>query len=284
MNKIAAIIITYNRLELFKQVLSAVRNQSRKPDTIIVVNNNSTDGTTEFLSKEIDLTVVNQDNTGSSGGQYSGIKKAYDMGFDYIWTMDDDVIPEKNCLSEMEKHFAENNIIAPLRRNLKGEIYYNDTIKVNLANPFKSLWSVVFNSDIELTDKINAEGITFEGPAFHRSLIENIGLPEKKFFIYGDDTEYFLRSLKAGYKQYLIPSAILERQIEPPKDLKSFTWKTYYELRNIIAIDILHGNLPVRLIRPFAYFLDRILRVKSFKHFNILIKAFFNGYFYKSEN
>ncbi len=284
MKKIAAIIITYNRIELLKKVVHGVKNQIRKPDAIIIVNNNSSDGTKEWLDNQQDIIIIHQHNAGSSGGQYAGIKKAYELGFDYIWTMDDDVIPGKECLSALESHLEENSILAPLRRDTKGEIYYNDTLKINLSNPLKSIWKEIIDSNTPLTDKIPAEGMTFEGPIFHKSLIKKIGLPEKKFFIYGDDTEFLVRSLKAGYKQYLIPDAKLIRQIAPPPDEKTFNWKTYYELRNIIAIDVLHGNFPVRIIRPFAYFFDRLVRVKNKEQFKVIIKAFINGYFYKSEN
>lgn len=284
MNKIATVIITFNRFELFKQVLNAVRNQSRKPDEIIVVNNNSTDGTSEWLKSQNDITVVEQDNVGSSGGQYTGIKTAYDKGYDYIWTMDDDVIPDEKCLEVLEKHIDKGKICVPLRRTKEGDIYYNDTLKINMTNPVKSIWTEVLNNKTPLNDEINAEGVTFEGPIFHRNLVEKIGLPEKKFFIYGDDTEYFVRSLKYGFIQYIIPDAKLFRQIPPPKDLKAFTWKTFYELRNIIAIDVLHGNFLVRLIRPFGYYIERLKHVKSFKEFRTITKALINGYFYSSDN
>lgn len=284
MNKIAAIIITFNRLELLKKVLTSVKKQTRKPDSIIVVNNNSSDGTKEWLDKQSDIIVIHQHNAGSSGGQYTGIRKAFDLGYDYIWTMDDDVIPDKECLAALEFHLEENSIIAPLRRTKDGSIYYNDTLKINLTNPFKSLWKEVISNDTEINSKISAEGMTFEGPIFHRNVIEKVGLPEKKFFIYGDDTEFLLRTLKAGYKQFIISDAKLFRQIPPPDNEKEFNWKTFYELRNIIAIDVLHGNLPVRLLRPFAYFLDRLIRVRNIKQLSTILRAFIFGYFYKSEN
>jgi len=54
--KIAAVVVTYNRLELLKQCIDSIKNQTRKPDEIIVVNNSSTDGTLEWLNPNKDLT------------------------------------------------------------------------------------------------------------------------------------------------------------------------------------------------------------------------------------
>ena len=100
-NNIAAVVITYNRLDLLKEVLESVGRQTLKPAKIIVINNGSTDGTKEWLASQSDLHVIVQENTGSSGGQYTGIKTAYDLGFDWIWTMDDDVIHTPHCLEKL---------------------------------------------------------------------------------------------------------------------------------------------------------------------------------------
>ena len=41
MNKrIAAIVITFNRIEFLKELINALRHQTRKLDAIIVINNN----------------------------------------------------------------------------------------------------------------------------------------------------------------------------------------------------------------------------------------------------
>lgn len=42
--KIAAVVVTYNRLDLMKKCVNALRKQSRILNTIFVINNNSTDG------------------------------------------------------------------------------------------------------------------------------------------------------------------------------------------------------------------------------------------------
>ncbi len=48
-NTIAAVVVTYNRLELLKECIEAVLSQTHKPDAIIVIDNGSTDSTPEWL-------------------------------------------------------------------------------------------------------------------------------------------------------------------------------------------------------------------------------------------
>jgi len=284
MQTISAVIITFNRITILQEIIDAIRNQSRKPDAIIVVNNSSSDGTLEWLLKQDDLIVINQDNVGSSGGQFTGIKKGYDLGFDWIWTMDDDVVPDPKCLETLFDTNDELIIRTPLRYTPDGIPFENDALTYNLTNPFRSIWNDVLSKYLLIESKIPAVGITFEGPLFHRSLVEKIGLPEKKIFIFGDDTEFFIRAWKAGWKTFIYRDARLDRKLIADTDPVNFTWKTYYMIRNIIAIDVLHGNLAVRIIRPFGYLIRWLTRAKSFDQRKIVWKAFKDGYLYKSIN
>jgi GT2 family glycosyltransferase len=282
--KIATVIITFNRLDFLKIIIEAVKNQSYPIDEIFVINNNSSDGTTEWLKSQENLTVINQDNVGSSGGQYTGFKTAYDKGYDYIWTMDDDVVPDKNCLKNLIGDFDENIVRTPIRFKPNNEPFINDAISYNLSNPFKSFWERIVNkSDFE-KEIIEAYGITFEGPLVSRKIIQKIGFPMKNFFIYGDDTEYFIRAHKAGFKVKIINNARLSRLLDYQDPDKSFTWKHYYIIRNIIAIDRIHGNSLVKHLRPFRYLLSWIIRSNSFKDLKVTFRAFFDGLNYKKSN
>ena len=281
-NTVAAVVITFNRLGFLKEIVGALKNQTRKPDKIIIVNNSSTDGTTEWLSEQFDLYVVVQDNVGSSGGQHTGMKTAFERGFDWIWVMDDDVVPEPDCLGVLLKDLDEDTIRAPLRFTNEGKPFLNDAISYNLKNPFRSVWNnVVCEQDLN-KKYIPAVGLTFEGPLINRKVIEKIGLPEFNFFIYGDDTEYFIRASRNGFKSVVATDARSHRKLPAVPQNKGYDWKQYYYIRNIIAIDVLHGSKPVRWIRPWGYFVTWLFRSRSFKELKITIKAFLGGYFYKS--
>jgi GT2 family glycosyltransferase len=280
--KICATVITYNRIEFLKEIIDALRNQTRRPDGIIVVNNSSTDGTEDWLNQQVDLTVFKQENIGSSGGQWRAFKEAFDLGYDWIWTMDDDVVPENNALEILIAHNDEDLIRAPLRYKVEGEPFFNDAISYNLTNPFRSIWNDIYSQKDLGNEKTEVVGITFEGPLFHRSLIERIGLPEKPFFIYADDTEFFIRAHNAGFKIMVFRDAKLNRKLKYQGDPSEFNWKTYYLIRNIIAIDRIHGNFAVKWIRPFGYLVIWIKR-GGFKNLGLVLKAFKDGMRYKQQ-
>ena len=59
MEKAIAIVVTYNRVNLLKECITALRNQTHKPDAILVINNGSTDDTAQWLQTQKDLLVIN---------------------------------------------------------------------------------------------------------------------------------------------------------------------------------------------------------------------------------
>ncbi len=279
---VAACLVTFNRLGLLRSVLPAVLNQSRKPDKVFVINNSSTDGTAEWLKEQEGITVITQDNTGSSGGQYTGIKTAFEQGFEWIWVMDDDVVPHPDALVKLLEIADENTVVSPLRLTSKNHPYLNDTIEFNMTNPFKSFWKQIVSTDLLQKKALKATGITFEGPLFNRKLVEKIGLPRFDFFIYGDDSEYFLRAERKGFSIVINTEALFSRLIDPPEGFK-FDWKSYYQARNQIIIDRLYGNFAVRIVRPVLYIFKWLAKCRNLGQIKTMLSAFRDGYFYREQ-
>lgn len=105
--KVNAVIVTFNKLNLLKECLDGLLNQKDIQGIdlqIYVVDNDSTDGTREFLMNceshlEQIHTIFNSENIGGAGGFYTGIKAAMKNDVDYLWLMDDDTIPDLTALS-----------------------------------------------------------------------------------------------------------------------------------------------------------------------------------------
>jgi rhamnopyranosyl-N-acetylglucosaminyl-diphospho-decaprenol beta-1,3/1,4-galactofuranosyltransferase len=283
MEKIAAIVVTFNRYLLLKKVVAGLRLQTHKIDEIIIVNNSSSDETNQWLAEQNDLTVIVQDNLGSSGGQFAGAKYAFDKGYDLIWLMDDDVVADENCLSNLMKYKKDFDVVCPLRYNPDG-VYINDIKRINMTNPFKSIWKEIISIEDTRKEIIEIEAFTFEGPLISRHVFEKIGMPEKAFFIYADDTEFSVRALFNKFTTAIVTSAVFHRQIPPIGDKAAFTWKNFYMIRNLIAIDKMHGSLGIKYFRPIGYLISWLKAAKNFSEAKTVFKAFIAGLRYKSQN
>ena len=92
---LTAVIVTYNRKELLSQNIEMLLKQTMTVDSIIIVDNCSSDGTYEYLKNcgwttEPFLYLKTETNIGGAGGFYTGVKAAYEAGADWIVLMDDD--------------------------------------------------------------------------------------------------------------------------------------------------------------------------------------------------
>ena len=97
--KINCVVVTYNRLDLLKECLKALEEQTFRIHKIFIINNHSTDQTATYLENlkenpNYDITNL-PENIGGAGGFSEGIKRAAMDGCDWIWVMDDDTIPHQ---------------------------------------------------------------------------------------------------------------------------------------------------------------------------------------------
>ena len=287
---IYAVVVTYNRFKLLQRAIGYLRRQTQPLAGIVVVNNGSTDGTHEWLDQQTDLTVVHQDNVGGSGGFYTGIKKAYELGADWLWCMDDDVYPAEDCLETLCSYIPnhpEIGIYCP-QRICNGHITVGETEWFNLTNPLKPLHKFLSVSNLGNDELIGIEGMTFEGPFISRAVIDKIGLPNKELFILYDDTDFSFRAIRAGFKVVHCQKATLHKEYFPPKaattDEFVVDWKTFYFVRNMSYFAKEYGETFVfRTFGGIRFFLHNLwdaavyCKKGKLKEMRKIIRAFNDG-------
>jgi rhamnopyranosyl-N-acetylglucosaminyl-diphospho-decaprenol beta-1,3/1,4-galactofuranosyltransferase len=192
--RIVAVVVTFNRLGLLQRLVERLR-EVRELDEVVVVDNASTDGTGEWLAAQADLVVRRLErNRGGAGGFHEGLRLAMERGADLVWLMDDDGLPEPDCLARLLEHDFDfwgpvvvdeddpDRLVFPIR--LPGGTRVVHAMRdVAAAAPDGVIRDVV---------------IPFNGVLVTRDLVERIGLPRQEYFIWGDDHEYRLRAERAG--------------------------------------------------------------------------------------
>ena len=204
--KVIAVVVTYNRKELLKECIEALLNQDYKNCSILIVDNASIDGTFEHIKNYIDNEKIIYKNTGANlggaGGFNFGMKEAYKIGCEFIWLMDDDCIVHEDSLS---------NLIEA-GKSLKGNYGFlsskvlwkdNSICKMNIPKKTFSTWQRDFESKIQ---KITMA--SFVSLFVKSSVVKDIGLPIKDFFIWTDDWEY-TRRISRKYKCYYVTNSVV---------------------------------------------------------------------------
>lgn len=239
MNKVIAVVVTYNRLSLLQRAVESLKRQSVPIDKILVVNNGSTDGTLEWLEEQSGLTVIQQENVGGSGGFCRGIQEASKEECDWIWCMDDDVFPREDCLKTLLNYVADGQvgIVCP-HRLMSGKTFCGEAKTLNLSNPFQDMHNDMLGpEEVEQNETVEIVGMAFEGPLIRKTVVEKIGLPNKDLFILYDDTDYSYRAVLAGYKVLVVREALMDKHDFQSKssyreDKMKNKWKLAYHIRN----------------------------------------------------
>ena len=172
--------------------------QQNKPiSSIVIVNNGSTDGTTEWLAAQEGLTVINQTN-----GR---------CGEDSIQAYNTLIRRVPTDGAWMTMYFRGLTVWTTLPYTGKKDIAYSA-----LAGCSKEKYSPM-TSGIQpeqsflypCTARNWQDGTSphrqklweqLEGPFIRREVVEKIGLPNKDLFIFCDDTDYCLCTIRQGTK------------------------------------------------------------------------------------
>ena len=240
-SKICAVVVTHNRKEKLDRCLQCILNQHDSYCDIVVVDNDSSDGTNEMIKTQYESTRISYYNTGknlgSAGGFNFGIKVAVLLGYKYLWIMDDDVYPDSTALRELVKAGLS------IKDNwgcLSSVSYWNDGSICKPNRQKKGLFTFV--SDIELKKNriIPVKIVSFSSMYVKTVAVHDVGLPIKDYFFYTDDYEFSER-ISEKYGVYVVTSSRVLHDIskntkasivsDPPE--KMYRYNTLY--RNDVA-------------------------------------------------
>ena len=191
---VAAIVVTYNRLELLRQCVEALRAQTAACD-ILIVDNASTDGTAQWLASQPDLHCRNTgSNLGGAGGFHFGMRWSVEDGYDYVWLMDDDTLPMPDAL---QKLLEADRVLDGNYGWLSSVALWTDgsECKMNRQKLKKSFYEY---SPLMKYGLVQAEQATFVSLFLRSENIRRFGLPIKEYYIWGDDLEYTRRIAVRG--------------------------------------------------------------------------------------
>ena len=229
--KIAVVIVTFNRIEELKKTITAVYNQGIDYTNIYVINNNSKDATKETL--ELHYPAINaihlQNNIASAGGFAKGMEVAYEHGFDWIWLFNDDSRPVKGTLESFINYLQKDSNIGLLKIANTNE---NNQAVLLYWNGVRKPKYVALSNEIVKTDLI-----TFDGCVISRKLIDKIGYCDPLYFMGTYEFDYCLKAKDVGFEIYTLPNGLIEDGKLGGKD-GTPPWRQYYNTRNHLWLAI----------------------------------------------
>lgn len=252
--KIAAVVVTYNRLEKLKNTLKFYSEITEGPDYLFVVNNNSSDGTGIYLSEWEKLkenfnkkVLTMNENLGGAGGFFYGCIEAMKYNPNWILLADDDAYPDKNVIVNFKDYIQSND--AKKVSALCSSVYKVDnTIDYGHRKFIKYKWWIrpvlIPSTTLDYKKEVfNIDLFSYVGVFLNVNVLREVGLCNPNFFIYYDDMEHSLRLGKVG-KILCIPSAkfVHDDGYGQAKAREQYimSWRDYYDIRNKIYVFLRH--------------------------------------------
>jgi len=222
------IVLTWNGREDTLECLRSLRRVDYPNRKIVVVDNASTDGTieavgTEFAEVEI---IENETNLRYAGGNNRGIRYAMDRGAAAVLLLNNDTIVDPEFLRLMVESLTAHPTTGIVGPKI---LYYNDPKRIWYAGGTVSWWQG-WVSHRGIREPDNGQ---YDTPAttdyvsgccmlVRRDVITRVGMLDDSYFIYGEDTDWCLRTRRAGYAVVVQPGARIWHKVSASSG--HFSW------------------------------------------------------------
>lgn len=271
---VSVIIPTWNRKKDLINCLESVIAQDYQFVEIIVVDNNSSDGTVKLIKEKFPEVkfIINSRNFGASLAKNQGVLLAKG---EYIWFLDSDVkILNKTCLSTMINLFQ----VDPKIGAIGGEIYINSSGVMEMRKKTLTEGGRTLTIPIQFNEAklYVCDFLATSNCIMPKKLIFEVGGFDPKYFFLSEDTDIGWKIRKRGFK------SIIDYRTAAIHKISERKGNLYWMHRNSIRFILLNLGLHKILLLPFfeiKYLLyknhiDNLQNkdINIIRHFNPLIK------------
>lgn len=268
LDKVSIILVNYNGKDYNKECIESIFNSSYNNIDVIVVDNDSKDGSAELLKEQfgnkIDL-ILSGKNLGFSGANNIGIEKALKNECDYIVLLNNDTIIDKDLISNMIKASKEENdaLISP-------KIYYYDNKDIIWSAGADMRWKKGVTDQRGINQKDDGSFDKREEVEFgtgcclliSSKVISEVGLLSDDYFLYYEDTDYCMRVRANGYKIVYEPTAVLYHKVSASTGGEVSPGYIYYNTRNRLIFNE-RFNKHNKFIYSSYFYLTRAAKIVS---------------------
>jgi GT2 family glycosyltransferase len=236
--KVVVVIISWNGKENTRECLDSVVHLNYENYETVVVDNASNDGSQEFLKRNYaEITLIeNPVNLGFGGGLNVGIREAMRRGSDYILCLNNDVVLDKNVLSELVRFGEISSRIGGL---CPLEYDYNQNNRIICAGGvIRFVRGKLCGYGKLDKGQFNRAMITglLSGPAmmFKVKALLDVGLFDTSYFYGPEDQDIALRLIKKRYNLVFVPSAKVWHKRRGATKGKITPLNEYFHVRNYL--------------------------------------------------
>jgi GT2 family glycosyltransferase len=210
---VSVIIVVWNAMRYVLECLDSLQKYCGSVCAeVIIVDNASTDGTPDLVAKRYPnfKLIRNSQNYGFAKANNIGILQC---SGDYICLVNSDVVFSDDCISPMIKCLSETPEVAMVgpkmlgpdgsvrRSTMRFPTIWNNfsrALGFDLLFPHSGFWGGLLMADFDHQRTMSVEVLNGWFVVVRREALEQVGLLDTQFFMYGEDIDWCYRFRKAG--------------------------------------------------------------------------------------
>lgn len=255
--KVSIIILNYNGKDCLKKTLSSVLKINYPNFEVVLVDNNSIDGSLEMakgLFPNVNI-IKNSQNVGFSAGNNVGIEYSLERGADFVVLLNYDTEVKNSFLFRLIESMEENpknGVGSPvIFKNKEEEVWFSggkiDWFRMKTNHVTKPIREDYLNSDF-----ISGCSMIIRAEVF-----KEVGLLDEDFFLYWEDADFSVRAKRAGYRLMVsAKSQIFHFEKSQEKKENKVYWLV------ISGLIFFKKNCPLWL-KPWIFFFIIIRKIKN---------------------
>src|SRR3989344_3029144 len=274
--KLAIVILNFNGLDDTLACLDSIKKLIDDGIGVetIVVDNFSSDGSQEALSKIKDINFIqNQDNLGYAGGNNVGIKYSLKRSADAVLILNNDTIVDAKLALNLIRALDQGDLISPkiyfaagyefhksrYSQKEAGRVIWSAGGEIDWANIMGKHWGV---DQVDRGQFTKRKLITFATGAcmmVKRSVFKKIGYFDEKYFLYLEDMDFCVRAKNAGFKIIFEPEAVLWHKNASSSGGSGSALQDYFITRNRLLFAFKFASIRTK----FALFRQILGQIRS---------------------
>ncbi len=292
MKHVSIVIVNWNGKSDTIVCLASIQKMNKEDatvDTIVVDNGSTNDSVHAIKTAHPWVRVISlSENVGFTGGNNVGITDALEHNADYVWLLNNDTVVDKNALSLLHafedisvgiagsKIYFQKGHEYHKERYLKselGKVFWYAGGVVDWANMYAS-HNGVDEVDVGQYDReVDTEFVTGCSCMISRKVLLSVGELDEKYYLYLEDLDYNLRTLRAKFRVVYYPLSVIWHVNAGSSGGAGNALHEYYMTRNRLLIGMRYAPIRTKLalIREACGFLSQGSAIKKRAVFDALM-------------
>ncbi|MDC1023638.1 glycosyltransferase family 2 protein [Nitrosopumilus sp.] len=231
LSKVSIIIVNYNGKELLKKCLDSLFKIKYDNFEVIIVDNNSTDNTIEFITKNYPSIQILKLDSNKGFAEPNNLAAKITKG-DFLLFLNNDTVVTPNFISEMMKILEHDKTIGICQ-----SLLLKPDGSIDSSGDFIDKLGVVYNSKTKIKEIRNISSARGASMLIERKIFNKLGGFDEKFFFSFEDVDLGWRTWILGYKVVIVPNSIVYHSAgTTTSKLKSES--AFHGLKNQLAMKI----------------------------------------------